>query len=102
MAPPALSSDRATATVEFPKPSATNKWNRLPSWEQYIEMIEHVERVGDGDLIVYFKLFTFLSVVWSDNLALCREGESLWCREESFVCASRFPHKVRSSIPLFP
>ena len=102
MAPPASSSDRATTTVEFLKPSATNKWNRLLSWEQYIEMIEHVERVGDGDLIIYFKLFIFLSLVWSDNLALCREGESLWCREESFMCVSRFPRKVRSSIPLFP
>ncbi|KAN0121086.1 hypothetical protein V8E52_003674 [Russula decolorans] len=31
----------------------------LPSWEQYIEMIDTVERTEDGELFIYFKLFAF-------------------------------------------
>lgn len=64
MPSPALSSDSDSLVVEFFKPSATKKWNSLPSWEKHIEMIDTVERADEELLFIYFKLFVFcLSVV---------------------------------------
>jgi hypothetical protein len=50
-ASPASSSDRASLIEEFLEPSAIKKWRNRVSWEQYIEVIETVQRAEEG--VVY-------------------------------------------------
>lgn len=56
---PSSSSDRDSPAVELLEPSTMKKWRNLPSWEEYIETIDTVERIGDGELLIYFKLYVF-------------------------------------------
>lgn len=69
---PALSSDRASPVVELLEPSAIKKWGSLPSWENHIETVDTVEKTEEGELVIYFKLFVFLSLcgTWFDNLGM--------------------------------
>jgi hypothetical protein len=67
---PASSSDRDSPAVELLEPSTIKKWRILPSWEGYIETIDTVERIGDEELLIYFKLYVFclFAYRWSDSL----------------------------------
>ncbi len=56
---PTSSSIRASPAADAFEPSTINKWGRLPSWEQYIDEIDTVERIDGGELIIYFKLYVF-------------------------------------------
>ena len=53
---PESSSDRACTIVEFLEPSKIKKWRDRSSWEQYIEMIEAIQREVDGDIFIFFTL----------------------------------------------
>ena len=96
---PASSSDRDSPAVELLEPSLIKKWKNLPSWEEHVETIDTVERIGDDELLIYFKLYVFclFANTWSDSLRICRKGEKTACKESSDVCADKFPKKVRSS-----
>lgn len=96
---PASVSDRDSPAVELLEPSTIKKWRNLPSWEDYIETIDTVERIGHDELLIYFKLYVFcpFAYTWSDSLRICRKGEKTACKENSDVCADKFPKKVRSS-----
>jgi hypothetical protein len=96
---PASVSDRDSPAVELLEPSTIKKWRNLPSWEDYIETIDTVERIGRDELLIYFKLYVFcpFAYTWSDSLRICRKGEKTACKENSDVCADKFPKKVRSS-----
>lgn len=67
---PASSSDRASPVVALLEPSGIKKWESLPSWERYVEVIDTVEKTEDGDLFIYFKLCVF-------RLSLCTLSDSL-------------------------
>jgi len=75
---PALSSDKASESIQTLEPSAIKKWGGLPSWEQHLEDIDTVERTPDGDLFIYFKL----------------KGEKVPCKENSRICAEKFPQAL--------
>ncbi|KAF8489877.1 hypothetical protein F5888DRAFT_1743852 [Russula emetica] len=75
---PASSSDRDSPAVELLEPSTIKKWRSLPSWEEHVETIDTVERIGNDDLLIYFKL----------------KGEKTACKEHSHVCADKFPKKL--------
>ena len=95
---PASSSDRASESIQTFEPSAIKKWGGLPSWEQHLEDIDTVERTPDGELFIYFKLFVicFSACAMSDRLVMsCRKGEKVPCKENSRICAEKFPHAVR-------
>ena len=96
---PASSSDRDSPAVELLEPSTIKKWRNLPSWEEYVETIDTVEKIGYDKLLIYFKLYVFclFAYTWSDNLRICRRGEKTACKEDSDICADKFPKKVRSS-----
>jgi|SRR6266850_3105239 len=96
---PASSSDRASPVVELLEPSAIKKWGNLPSWERHIEAIDTVEKTEDGDLSIYFKLSAVLlsACTISDSMKiLSRKGEKTACKENSRICAEKFPQQVRS------
>ena len=96
---PASSSDRASPAVELLEPSGIKKWGNLPSWERHIEAIDTVEKTDDGDLFIYFKLYVVLlsTCATPDNAEiLSRKGEKTACKENSRICAERFPQQVRS------
>jgi chromobox protein 5 len=96
---PASSSDRASPVVDLLEPSAIKKWGNLPSWERHVEAIDTVEKTDDGDLFIYFKLYVVLlsTCTISDNVEiLSRKGEKTACKENSRICAERFPQQVRS------
>jgi hypothetical protein len=97
---PVSSSDRDSPAVELLEPSTIKKWRNLPSWEEHIETIDTVERLGDDDMLIYFKLYVFclFAYTWSDNLRICRRGEKTACKERNSVCADKFPKRVRSSM----
>ncbi|KAI0272731.1 hypothetical protein BC834DRAFT_858143 [Gloeopeniophorella convolvens] len=63
---------------EFVEPSTIKKWGNLPSWERHIQVIDTIERSTDGELYVYFKL----------------KGEKVPCKEQSKVCAEKFPQEL--------
>jgi hypothetical protein len=96
---PASLSDRDSPVVELLEPNTIKKWKNLPSWEEHIETIDTVERIRDGELLIYFKLYVFclFAYTWSDSLRICRKSEKTACKESSNVCADKFPKKVRSS-----
>lgn len=56
---PASSSDRDSPVVELIEPSTIKKWGNLPSWEDYVQTIDTVERIKDEELFIYFKLYVF-------------------------------------------
>lgn len=62
-------SDRDSPAVELLEPSTIKKWRSLPSWEAHIETIDTVERIGDGELVIYFKLYVLclFAHTWSDS-----------------------------------
>jgi len=75
---PAPSSDRASPIVELLEPSAIKKWGTLPSWERHVDTIDTVEKTEEGDLFIYFKM----------------KGEKTSCKENSRVCAEKFPQEL--------
>jgi len=75
---PVSSSDRDSPAVELLEPSTIKKWRNLPSWEEHIETIDTVERLGDDDMLIYFKL----------------RGEKTACKERNSVCADKFPKRL--------
>ncbi|KAF8273206.1 hypothetical protein EI94DRAFT_1716891 [Lactarius quietus] len=76
--PSPASSDEAHPSPELLEPSTIKKWGNLPSWERHIQTIDTVERTDDGDLFIYFKL----------------KGEKVGCKENSKVCAEKFPQEL--------
>lgn len=73
--PSPASSDKAHPSPELLEPSTVKKWGSLPSWERHIQTIDTVEKTDDGDLFIYFKL----------------KGEKVGCKENSIICAEKFP-----------
>lgn len=72
------------------------KHMKVPSWEELIESIDTVEREGDGELYVFFTL----SVVRRSSCLYTHDGrrksDKKRVRENSRVCAEKFPQKVGS------
>jgi len=68
----------------------------VPSWEHLIESVDTVERDSDGELIVYFTLcapdFSAAFVAHSPRI-YSKNGKGRK-RENSRLCAERFPQKV--------
>ena len=54
--------------------------------------------MDDGDLFIYFRLYVvhLFASAMSDTLAtLPRKGEKVGCKENSRICAEKFPREVR-------
>ena len=96
---PASSSDRGSPAVELLEPSTIKKWGNLPSWERHIQTIDTVEKTEEGDLFIYFKLCVvrLSAYLMSDSSKFsCRKGEKTACKENSRICAEKFPQEVCS------
>lgn len=96
---PASSSDRGSPVVDLFEPSAVKKWRNLPSWERHIDTIDTVEKTDDGVLIIYFKLWVVRLSAYSKSdgqKSSCRKGEKTACKENSRICAEKFPQEVCS------
>jgi hypothetical protein len=79
-----------------------SRYMNVPDWNHLIDSVDTVEREDDTTLMVYFKL----CVAW---LPTCvSEMSDLWPRktngervkENSHICAQRFPQKVGGRCPL--
>jgi len=98
---PASSLDRDSPAVELLEPSTIKKWRSLPSWEDHIETIDTVERIGDDDLLIYFKLYVFclLWYTWSDRLRMLFVGRVRRQRAKNIRMCVRISSRKKCALP---
>jgi hypothetical protein len=98
---PASSSDRDSPAVELLEPSTIKKWRSLPSWEEHVETIDTVERIGDDDLLIYFKLYVFclFAYTWSDSLRMLFVGRVRRQRAKNIRMCVRISSQKRCALP---
>lgn len=90
------------ATLKADKPDSDDEVGNMnvhlhiPSWEHLIESVDTVERDSDGELIVYFTLYApnFSAAFVAHSPRICRKNGKGRKRENSRICAERFPQKV--------
>jgi hypothetical protein len=98
---PALSSDRDSPAVELLEPSTIKKWGSLPSWEEYIDEIDTVEKITNKTLLIYFKLYVFclLAYTWSDSLRTHFVGRARRQRAKKIRLCVRRSFQNRCALP---
>lgn len=99
---PASSSDRDSPVVELLEPSTIKKWGSLPSWEDYVQTIDTVERIKDEELFIYFKLYVFrlfFAYTWSDSSRMPFVGRVRRQRAKKVRMCVRRSSQKRCALP---